>query len=161
MRAAGLETWVDPAGNVFGAAGIRAWVPETPAVVTGSHIDTVPEGGVLDGALGVLAGLECLQVIRETKTRHRRPLVVAAWSDEEGRYGSLFGSPAFCGRLALTRVEAMAGADGARLGRAIGRGGFAGRRAAEGHGPPRRAAGGGRRPHERGPRLQGAARPRR
>src|SRR5207245_2048737 len=55
MRAAGLETWVDPAGNIFGATGIRALRPETPVVLTGSHIDTAPEGGILDGALGVLA----------------------------------------------------------------------------------------------------------
>jgi len=71
MRAAGLETWVDPAGNVFGATGIRAIRPETPVVITGSHIDTVPEGGILDGALGVLAGLECLHAIHETRTSHR------------------------------------------------------------------------------------------
>ena len=70
-----------------------------PAVLTGSHIDTVPEGGTLDGALGVLAGLECLHTIREAGARTRRPLAVAAWSDEEGRYGSLFGSRAFCGKL--------------------------------------------------------------
>src|SRR5439155_5477896 len=99
MRAAGLATWVDPAGNTFGSLGARALSPETPAVLTGSHIDTVPEGGVLDGALGVLAGFECLQVVRETNTPHAKPLAVAAWSDEEGRYGSLFGSRAFCGSL--------------------------------------------------------------
>src|ERR1700675_246222 len=99
IRAAGLEGWVDAAGNVFGGLGMRAFDAARPAVVTGSHIDTVPEGGILDGALGVLAGLEALHVIRETATSHTRPLVVAAWSDEEGRYGSLFGSRAFCGAL--------------------------------------------------------------
>jgi len=53
MKAAGLETRVDAAGNTFGM------LPgEGAAVLTGSHIDTVPEGGPLDGALGVLAGLE-------------------------------------------------------------------------------------------------------
>ena len=59
MKAAGLETRVDPAGNTFGRLGGSG-----PAVMTGSHIDTVPEGGPLDGALGVLAGLECLETIR-------------------------------------------------------------------------------------------------
>ena len=59
MKAAGLETRVDAAGNTFGM------LPgEGAAVLTGSHIDTVPEGGPLDGALGVLAGLECLQTSR-------------------------------------------------------------------------------------------------
>src|SRR6185369_12269615 len=124
MRAAGLETWVDPAGNVFGATGIRAIRPEIPAVLTGSHIDTVPEGGILDGALGVLAGLECIHAIREAGVTPRRPLVVAAWSVEEGRYGSLFGSRAFCGRLDPAAIPTMAAVDGERLVDAMARAGF-------------------------------------
>jgi acetylornithine deacetylase/succinyl-diaminopimelate desuccinylase-like protein len=78
MQGAGLAAWVDPAGNIFGGLGTTAFASETPAVLTGSHIDTVPEGGILDGALGVLAGLECLHAIREQGASHRRPLVVAA-----------------------------------------------------------------------------------
>ena len=131
MRAAGLETWVDPAGNVFGATGIRAIRPETPVVLTGSHIDTVPEGGILDGALGVLAGLECLHAIQETRTSHAKPLVVAAWSDEEGRYGSLFGSRAFCGMLDGAKLDEMAAVDGARLVDAMAGAGFDAHRAPE------------------------------
>src|SRR5262245_65523407 len=99
MRAAGLTTWVDPAGNTFGSLGAKALSPETPAVLTGSHIDTVPEGGVLDGALGVLAGLECVNVIHETKTPHAKPLAVAWWSDAAGRSERLLGSQASGGRL--------------------------------------------------------------
>ena len=129
MRAAGLETWVDSAGNIFGATGIRALRPEMPVVLTGSHIDTVPEGGILDGALGVLAGLECIQAITETRTRHARPLVVAAWSDEEGRYGSLFGSRAFCGMLEGVKLDEMAAVDGARLVDAMAGAGFDAHRA--------------------------------
>src|SRR5207244_13325004 len=63
LKAAGLTTWVDPAGNVFGALGADRIDAAAPVVLTGSHIDTVPEGGILDGALGVMAGLECLHVI--------------------------------------------------------------------------------------------------
>ena len=135
LRAAGLEAWVDIAGNVFGATGIRALSPEAPIVLTGSHIDTVPEGGILDGALGVLAGLECLQVIGETRTPHARPLVVAAWSDEEGRYGSLFGSRAFCGLLDGARIDEMAAVDGVRLVDAMARAGFDAHRAPEARAP--------------------------
>ena len=102
MKEAGLETRIDPAGNTFGI------LPgEGPAVLTGSHIDTVPEGGPLDGALGVLAGLECLQIVREQRLPVRRPLAVVAWSDEEGRYGSLFGSRSFCGRLDVTGLPTL------------------------------------------------------
>ena len=135
LRAAGLEAWVDPAGNIFGSTGSRTLRPETPVVLTGSHIDTVPEGGILDGALGVLAGLECLQAIGETRTPHARPLVVAAWSDEEGRYGSLFGSRAFCGLLDGARIDEMAAVDGVRLVDAMARAGFEARHAPEARAP--------------------------
>jgi beta-ureidopropionase / N-carbamoyl-L-amino-acid hydrolase len=131
MRTAGLQTWVDAAGNTFGGLGAREFSATAPVVLTGSHIDTVPEGGVLDGALGVLAGLECLQAAREAGATLRRPLVVAAWSDEEGRYGSLFGSRAFCGRLDVPAIPSMAAVDGERLVDAMARAGFEAARAPE------------------------------
>jgi len=137
MRAAGLTTWVDPAGNTFGSLGARALSPETPAVLTGSHIDTVPEGGVLDGALGVLAGLECLHVIHETRTRHAKPLAVAAWSDEEGRYGSLFGSRAFTGKLDMAQVPTLQAVDGIKLVDAMAGAGYDASRVAEARCDPR------------------------
>src|SRR5262245_18412749 len=124
MRAAGLTTWIDPAGNTFGGLGAGAFSAEAPVVLTGSHIDTVPEGGILDGALGVLTGLECLHTIAEHGLAHGRPLVVAAWIDEEGRYGSLFGSRAFCGLLDGARIPEMASVDGERLVDAMARAGF-------------------------------------
>lgn len=124
MASAGLATWVDAAGNVFGALRADRFSADRPLVLTGSHIDTVPEGGIYDGALGVLAGLECLQAIRESGTPHGRPLAVAAWSDEEGRYASLFGSRAFCGLLEAARIPDMAAVDGERLVDAMARAGF-------------------------------------
>jgi len=124
MRAAGLQTWVDAAGNTFGGLGADRLSADRPVVLTGSHIDTVPEGGILDGALGVLAGLEAVQSAREGGASPARPLVVVAWSDEEGRYGSLFGSRAFCGRLDAAAIPSMAAADGERLVDAMARAGF-------------------------------------
>jgi N-carbamoyl-L-amino-acid hydrolase len=124
IRGAGLTGWVDGAGNVFGGTGVDRLSAERPAVVTGSHIDTVPEGGTLDGALGVIAGLECLQTIVENTVTPRRPLAVAAWSDEEGRYGSLFGSRAFCGLLDVTKIPEMAAVDGEKLVDVMRRAGF-------------------------------------
>ncbi len=132
MKAAGLETRVDPAGNTFGM------LPgEGSAVLTGSHIDTVPEGGPLDGALGVLAGLECLQTIRERRLRTKRPLAVVAWSDEEGRFGGLFGSRAFTGKLDLKGVPTLRSVDGERLVDAMARAGYDASRAAEARCDPR------------------------
>ena len=159
MRAAGLETWVDPAGNVFGALGVTALGAECPVVLTGSHIDTVPEGGILDGALGVLAGLEVLQTIRERQAPHRLPLAVAAWSDEEGRYGSLFGSRAFCGTLDVLRVEDMAAVDGERLVDAMARAGFDCRRAGEAKAAAGSVAAYVELHIEQGPRLEAAGVP--
>jgi N-carbamoyl-L-amino-acid hydrolase len=132
MKAAGLETRVDPAGNTFGM------VPgEGAAVLTGSHIDTVPEGGPLDGALGVLAGLECLQTIKEARLTARRPLAVVAWSDEEGRYGGLFGSRAFTGKLDLAQIPTLRSVDGELLVDAMARAGFEAARVAEARCDPR------------------------
>ena len=135
LKTAGLATWVDPAGNVFGGLDLPRLSPDAPVILTGSHIDTVPEGGILDGALGVIAGLECLHAIHESTGRPARPLAVAAWSDEEGRYGSLFGSRAFCGRLDAAAIATMAAVDGDRLVDAMGRAGFDARRAPEAAAP--------------------------
>ena len=119
MKEAGLTTWVDEAGNTFGKLGEGG-----PTVMTGSHIDTVPQGGSLDGALGVLAGLECLHTLREAGTRTRRPLTMVAWSDEEGRYAGLFGSRAFTGKLDARQIPHFKAADGERLVDAMSRAGF-------------------------------------
>jgi N-carbamoyl-L-amino-acid hydrolase len=124
MKTAGLAASVDAAGNTFGRLGGPG-----PTVMTGSHIDTVPQGGPLDGALGVLAGMECLHSIREAGITTRRPLTVAAWSDEEGRYGSLFGSRAFTGKLDPKTVPTLRAADGERLVDAMARAGFDARKA--------------------------------
>jgi len=159
MRAAGLTTWVDPAGNTFGGLGAGGVRADRPLVLTGSHIDTVPEGGILDGALGVLAGLECLQSIREAGAAPGRPLAVAAWVDEEGRYGSLFGSRAFCGNLDVARLPEMAAVDGERLVDAMARAGFDARRAPEAAAPPGAVAAYLELHIEQGPRLEEAGVP--
>jgi acetylornithine deacetylase/succinyl-diaminopimelate desuccinylase-like protein len=77
LREAGLEVEVDGDGNLIGRlAGAE---PELPEVWTGSHLDSVPQGGRYDGALGVLAGLEAV----ERLGRRRRTLGVVAFRDEE------------------------------------------------------------------------------
>jgi len=96
-RALGLKAAVDAAGNV-----VCQWVgsaPKESAVVIGSHLDTVPDGGRYDGALGVLSGLEALHRLKEHGFAPRRPLWLVAFNDEEGtRYdASMFGSHAFTG----------------------------------------------------------------
>ncbi len=138
MKEAGLVSWVDPAGNTFGrlggGPGARlggSGAGGVPTVMTGSHIDTVPEGGPLDGALGVLAGLECLQTIGESGVATRLPLTLVAWSDEEGRYSGLFGSRIFTGKLDPKTIPELRAVDGDRLVDAMVRVGFDAFRAPE------------------------------
>jgi acetylornithine deacetylase/succinyl-diaminopimelate desuccinylase-like protein len=93
MREAGLEVEVDSAGNLFGRLLGRR--PELPEVWTGSHLDSVPNGGRFDGALGVAAGLEALERLGQRE----RTLVVIAFRDEEGCSGpGCRGSRALCSR---------------------------------------------------------------
>jgi allantoate deiminase len=97
MTEAGLEVSVDTAGNLIGRA--RGTAPQLPEVWTGSHLDTVPNGGRFDGALGVVAGLEAVTAAQAEP--HARTIAVIAFRDEEGwRFGQgYFGSRALCGRL--------------------------------------------------------------
>jgi hydantoinase/carbamoylase family amidase len=107
-----VEIDVDEAGNVWARlAGAR---PET--VVIGSHIDSVPNGGWLDGALGVMAALETLRSLAAGGTPPCTVTLVD-WADEEGaRFGrSLFGSSAACGTLDADAVRDLRDAGGIRL----------------------------------------------
>ncbi|WMJ74480.1 Zn-dependent hydrolase [Cytophagaceae bacterium ABcell3] len=97
IKKAGLENFQDGALNVYGKLPVQD--SSIPSVITGSHIDTVPNAGALDGALGVIVALECLQVIKENNVAHKYPLELVAFSDEEGRFGPMFGSKSFIGDM--------------------------------------------------------------
>lgn len=86
----------DEAGNVFGRIGGAG-----PAILVGSHLDSVPTGGRYDGALGVVVAVEAMETLRSVKVRLRAPVEVVGWADEEGvRFGiGLYGSLAAFGRL--------------------------------------------------------------
>ncbi len=98
MREAGLEVTRDPAGNLVGT--LPGSEPDLPEVWSGSHLDTPPDGGRFDGALGVLSALDAVEAIR-AGAAPRRGLVVIAFRLEEGpRFGrGVFGSRAICGQL--------------------------------------------------------------
>ena len=98
---AGLCYRQDGAGNQFGRV-------ECPGktVMAGSHIDTVPNGGMFDGAVGVVAALEAVHRILEEKIPLARPLEVASFTDEEGNLvGDFLGSRAFMGLLDENEVR--------------------------------------------------------
>ena len=91
MEEAGLSIRVDAAGNLIGRWDGEE--PGLPALVTGSHIDTVPTGGHFDGALGVLAGLDVVRTLKASGRRLRHPLEVIAFADEESTICLLYTSP--------------------------------------------------------------------
>ena len=97
MREAGLSTWQDAAGNQCGRLEGRE--PGLPALLLGSHIDTVPDAGRYDGMLGVLLAIAVVGRIRDSHTDLPFALEVVAFSDEEGtRFGAaLTGSRALAG----------------------------------------------------------------
>ena len=107
----GVTPEIDAAGNSW--ATLRGASDRT--VIIGSHLDSVPNGGWLDGALGVMAGLEALRMFAG-----KQPPVtikVVDWADEEGaRFGrSLLGSSAASGSLTITEVESLLDKTGVRL----------------------------------------------
>ncbi len=113
LRAAGADAKLDGAANVVGRwEGADG---DLPTIVIGSHIDSVPAGGIFDGSLGVLAGLECMRALRDAEVKLSRPVELVAFSDEEGRFGGMFGVQAYTGQLTLNDVESMKDPDGVSL----------------------------------------------
>jgi N-carbamoyl-L-amino-acid hydrolase len=108
---AGLATREDAIGNVF----MRLDGPEGPPVWTGSHIDTVPNGGRLDGALGVVAALECLRCLRDSNVELVRSIEAVAFADEEGTFYGHLGSKSLAHDLDLGRLSEIVGPDQVRL----------------------------------------------
>ncbi len=97
MREAGLQVQVDAMGNLFGlAAG--------PSLLMGSHSDSQPEGGWLDGALGVIAALE---IARSCAESGGPPVSVVSFQDEEGRFGVTTGSAVWSGHLSQAGADAL------------------------------------------------------
>lgn len=105
IEAAGLAPRVDPMGSVFGLAGGRA-------LLLGSHSDSQREGGWLDGALGVIAGLE---VARAAAEAGGPPVSAVSFQDEEGRFGPATGSAVWAGILTLEEADALVDRDGVAL----------------------------------------------
>lgn len=82
IKAAGLEPRIDTAGNI--RVRREGTVAGLKPILLGSHIDSVPDGGNFDGALGSMAAVEILRTLQDRRTKLRHPLEVALWSNEEG-----------------------------------------------------------------------------
>ena len=112
-------------GNVVGTRAGRE--PGAP-VMTGSHIDTVRTGGRYDGNLGVLAGLEVVEVLEGAGVTTRRPLAVAFFTNEEGSrfQPDMMGSLTYVGGIPLEEALDVAAIDGPTVGDELVRIGYAG-----------------------------------
>lgn len=106
MKAAGLNVHYDAVGNLIGS---DEGTEDLPAIVLGSHIDTVPNGGKFDGSLGVLVAIEVIHSFKEQGIELRHPVKVIAFRDEEGtRFGfGMIGSRAVAGTLTTADLQRM------------------------------------------------------
>ncbi|MDC3413439.1 Zn-dependent hydrolase [Terrihalobacillus insolitus] len=123
MLEAGLEVREDAIGNLIGRR--EGTMSGAPAVLIGSHLDSVPQGGMFDGPLGVLAGIEVLQSMNEREIVTDHPIEVIAFTDEEGsrfQFG-LIGSKAVAGVLTEEDLQ-RSDQNGITLGQAMKESGF-------------------------------------
>lgn len=91
MREAGLAVRMDGTGNLYGRR--KGKMDDLPVILTGSHLDTVKNGGLYDGNLGICGALELIRVLNENDIWTQHPLEIVAFTAEEGdTYGGTFGS---------------------------------------------------------------------
>ena len=111
MEEGGLAVREDAVGNLFGRR--EGSDPDAPAVLVGSHVDSVYDGGNFDGPLGVLAGIEVVQAMEEGGVRTDHPVEVVAFTDEEGARFSfgMIGSRALAGHLSPGDLDHRDGDD--------------------------------------------------
>ena len=121
IETAGLAASMDGAANV---TATHAGTTNAPRVLVGSHIDTVPCAGALDGTLGVVVGLECLRRLHEEAISLKRTIELIAFSDEEGRFGGMFGSHSVCGLINPELLATMSDLDGVKLADEMSRHGY-------------------------------------
>ena len=128
LREAGLTVEIDAIGNIFGTWGGASHGGGAAPVMIGSHLDTVLDAGVLDGAYGVLAALEVVEALRDAGVRPTRPVTVAAFTNEEGvRFTpDMMGSLVHAGGLPVEEALAASAPDGVTLGCELERIGYAG-----------------------------------
>jgi N-carbamoyl-L-amino-acid hydrolase len=97
---AGFDAWIDGIGNVFGRSRATG-----PKLLLGSHTESQNHAGWLDGALGVIYGLEVARAFREDSRTAGAAIDIASWADEEGHFGSFLGSRSFIGDVTDEEID--------------------------------------------------------
>jgi len=125
---AGLAVAVDAVGNLVGTWAPDSADPDAAPVASGSHLDSVPEGGIFDGPLGVYAALEAVRAMQDAGVEPARPVAVVSFTEEEGAtFGNgLLGSSVATGVTDLDEALALENDAGETLGEALARIGYRG-----------------------------------
>ena len=128
LQAAGCEVRVDAVGNVAGRWTPASAAPEAAPVAAGSHLDSVPEGGIFDGPLGVYAALETVRAMQDAGAEPTRPVEVVSFTEEEGaRFADgLFGSSVAAGGRSVEDTLGLRDEDGTTFEAALEAVGFRG-----------------------------------
>lgn len=111
LHTEGFQAYMDPIGNVIGRWGNN----KEPLIMSGSHTDTVPDGGAFDGTLGVAAAIAAMINLREADNELAYGMEVVSFADEEGRFGGMLGSQALSGQVTQSWIEQAQDADGVLL----------------------------------------------
>jgi len=121
LEAAGLSVRVDAVGNVVGRFSPPSNDPDAAPVAAGSHLDSVPRGGIFDGPLGVYGALEAVRAIDESDLEPTRPIEVVSFTEEEGtRFGGgLLGSSVATGVRSVDEALSLTDDDGVSLGESL------------------------------------------
>ncbi|WP_324761003.1 Zn-dependent hydrolase [Haloarcula montana] len=128
LTAAGLSVRVDPVGNIVGRWTPASCDPEAAPVAAGSHLDSVPRGGIFDGPLGVYAALESVRAMQSADVAPDRPIEVVSFTEEEGsRFGAgTLGSSVAAGQRTPSEALSLTDDDGVSLEERLQGIGFAG-----------------------------------
>lgn len=126
LREEGLDVRIDKIGNIFGVR--KGTNPNEPSVVMGSHLDTVRDAGVFDGALGVLSGLEVIRLLNQHDVETERSVAVGAFTNEEGArfQPDMMGSMVFTGKMGLEDAWKAFDDDGITVKEELKRSGYLG-----------------------------------
>ncbi|RIX51528.1 Zn-dependent hydrolase [Paenibacillus nanensis] len=124
MTEIGLIAEYDDTGNLFGI--LPGEHSQQPSVITGSHIDTVVDGGKYDGAYGIAAGLAALEYLKETYGRPKRSLEVVSLCEEEGSRFPIayWGSGSIAGERSFEDIQGLTDGEGVSFAAAMRECGF-------------------------------------
>lgn len=124
-RKMGMDVKTDDLGNIY---ALRKGTEELPALIMGSHLDSVVDGGNYDGVLGVITGLEVIETLHSSQTSTRHPVGVMVWTNEEGaRFDpAMMCSGIVTGKFDKESMMDSADKNGIRFGDALAASGFVG-----------------------------------